>query len=190
MPNKMKEDDIKVYTQMQNFSQPQQPIVQYRGMQKPYQPAGFVPSYYDQRQQQMQQSYPTRPIQQPQYSGGMVQQYPVQQYPSPQAYHTANYRGDQLGHDQYLRADSMQPTPYSMVQQPQQMNQMNASQLGQPMYPVQPIQPQSQMGQPIQQAQIPQQQMSPKAPFVSGLIQQQSQTPQYQVPTGRPNYIS
>lgn len=29
---------------------------------------------------------------------------------SPQSYHTANYRGDQQGHDNYLRADSTQPS--------------------------------------------------------------------------------
>jgi hypothetical protein len=33
-----------------------------------------------------------------------------QQQSSPQAYHTANYRGDQAGHDNYLRADSTQPS--------------------------------------------------------------------------------
>ncbi|MEB3102942.1 hypothetical protein [Ferviditalea candida] len=32
------------------------------------------------------------------------------QYQSPQSFHTANYRGNQAAHDQYLRADSVQPS--------------------------------------------------------------------------------
>ncbi|SCW39247.1 hypothetical protein SAMN04487970_100594 [Paenibacillus tianmuensis] len=40
-------------------------------------------------------------------SFGAAQQY--SQYQSPQSYHTANYRGDQQGHDAYLRSDSTQP---------------------------------------------------------------------------------
>lgn len=32
------------------------------------------------------------------------------QYTSPQSFHTANYRGNQQGHDSYLRSDSSQPS--------------------------------------------------------------------------------
>jgi uncharacterized SAM-dependent methyltransferase len=32
------------------------------------------------------------------------------QFVSPQSYHTANYKGNQQGHDNYLRADSTQPS--------------------------------------------------------------------------------
>jgi hypothetical protein len=37
------------------------------------------------------------------------QQQQQQQYQSPQSFHSANYHGNQQGHDNYLRADSSQP---------------------------------------------------------------------------------
>ena len=60
---------------------------QYKGIQRTYQPTGYVQSVYGQNQQQ-------------QYSS---------QFQSPSSFHTANYRGNQPWHDQYLRADSTQP---------------------------------------------------------------------------------
>ncbi|MGG1598094.1 hypothetical protein [Paenibacillus naphthalenovorans] len=52
-----------------------------------------------------------------QYNAGISQQFGVSnqqqqygQYQNPQSYHTANYRGDQQGHDAYLRSDSTQPS--------------------------------------------------------------------------------
>ncbi|MBU7319884.1 hypothetical protein [Paenibacillus oleatilyticus] len=62
-----------------------------------YQPVGYVQSQYNQslNQSGIGQQY------------GAGQQY--SQFQSPQAYHTANYRGNQQGHDAYLRSDSTQP---------------------------------------------------------------------------------
>lgn len=71
---------------------------QYKGMQRTYQPTGFVQSVYGQNQQQSFNS----------------------QYQSPSSYHTANYRGNQPGHDQYLRADSVQPSSFIANQAPAQ----------------------------------------------------------------------
>lgn len=44
-----------------------------------------------------------------QYQNQQNQQFQTQ-YQSPQSFHTANYRGNQPAHDQYLRADSVQPS--------------------------------------------------------------------------------
>jgi hypothetical protein len=63
---------------------------QYQGFQKQYQPVGQVPSFYGQSSAQSNQAYG--------------------QQASPEQYHTANYRGNQLGHDNYLRADSTNPS--------------------------------------------------------------------------------
>lgn len=64
---------------------------QYRGLQRTFQPTGYVQSVYGQNNQQ---SY-------------------TQQASTPSAYHGANYRGNEPGHDQYLRADSTTPSSYS-----------------------------------------------------------------------------
>jgi len=66
---------------------------QYKGLQKTYQPTGYVQSVYGQNQQQ--------------------QSYGQQQFQSPSSFYTANYRGNQPGHDQYLRADSTQPSSFA-----------------------------------------------------------------------------
>ncbi|GAB2692669.1 hypothetical protein ACFQWB_10815 [Paenibacillus thermoaerophilus] len=55
-----------------------------------------------------------RQQQQPQiasYAGGFAQQQQQQQpsWQSPQSFHLANYRGNQQGHDSYLRSDSHSP---------------------------------------------------------------------------------
>jgi hypothetical protein len=63
---------------------------QYQGFQKQYQPVGFVQSFYGQNTAQGNQSYG--------------------QSTSPESFHTANYRGNQMGHDAYLRSDSSTPT--------------------------------------------------------------------------------
>ncbi|MCZ8511374.1 hypothetical protein O9H85_02755 [Paenibacillus filicis] len=79
---------------------------QYRGMQTKYQPIGSVQSQYNQSLN-------------PQYSSGMGQQQfasnqnQYSSFQSPQSFHTANYRGNQQGHDNYLRADSVQPAQQS-----------------------------------------------------------------------------
>lgn len=54
---------------------------QYKGLQKNFQPTGMVNSVYGQQQNQ-----------------------------TPASFHTASYRGDQPGHDAYLRSDSTQPS--------------------------------------------------------------------------------
>jgi hypothetical protein len=66
-------------------------ISQYQGLQKQFQPVGAVQSFYGQSQQQ---------------------QYGIQ--PSPTSYHTANYRGNQPGHDQSKRGDSFTPSNQHM----------------------------------------------------------------------------
>lgn len=68
---------------------------QYRGMQKTFQPTGPVTSVYGQ-----QSGF------NPQQTGGFSS---FGTSTSAQSYHTSNYRGDQQGHDSYLRADSRQP---------------------------------------------------------------------------------
>jgi hypothetical protein len=68
---------------------------QYRGLQRQFQPTGFVPSYYGQNQQNTQ------------FVSG-TQQFQAAQQVNPASYHTANYRGNQPGHDISLRADSQQ----------------------------------------------------------------------------------
>ncbi|MVO99275.1 hypothetical protein [Paenibacillus lutrae] len=44
------------------------------------------------------------------------QSYGQQQFASPQSFHTANYRGDQPGHDSYLRSDSQTPSQQGYAQ--------------------------------------------------------------------------
>jgi len=70
---------------------------QYRGIENKYQPVGFVQSQYNAgaSNQFAGQSF------------GASQ--PYASFQNQQSYHTANYRGNQPGHDAYLRADSMQP---------------------------------------------------------------------------------
>ncbi|KEQ27369.1 hypothetical protein [Paenibacillus tyrfis] len=69
-----------------------------------YQPVGYVQSQYNQslNQSGIGQQYGAGGQQ---YGAG--QQY--SQFQNPQSYHTANYRGNQQGHDAYLRSDSTQP---------------------------------------------------------------------------------
>jgi len=55
-------------------------------------------------QRNAQQSQFQNPPSQGQY--GFVQQ---SQYQSPESFHTANYKGNQPGHDMSLRSDSAQP---------------------------------------------------------------------------------
>lgn len=66
----------------------QQVGTQYRGMQRTFQPTGYVQSSYNPNA-----SYSQSNAQNPQAA----------------SYHTASYRGNQPGHDQYLRSDSTQP---------------------------------------------------------------------------------
>ncbi|GFR37566.1 hypothetical protein PRECH8_08620 [Insulibacter thermoxylanivorax] len=68
---------------------------QYRGIQRTFQPTGFVQSVYGQGSQQA-------------LSSSSVSS----QYQSPASYHMSNYRGNQPGHDNYLRSDSQQPSGY------------------------------------------------------------------------------
>lgn len=63
-----------------SFGMGQNVTSQYKGMQKSFQPTGQVTSVYGQQNQ------------------------------NPGSFHTASYRGDQPNHDNYLRADSTQPS--------------------------------------------------------------------------------
>lgn len=96
---------------------------QYRGNMKTFQPTGLVNSVYGQ-QNQVQSGY-----------GQMGSQNAAGNYGSfansalgtgIQNYHTANYRGDQPGHDNYLRSDSMQPSQYGYASVNQQSGGYNA----------------------------------------------------------------
>src|SRR5690554_4185247 len=66
-----------------------------------FQPTGYVQSVY-QGQNRNNQQQPQQPQQQQQ-----------NQFQTPQSFHAANYQGNQPGHDQYLRADSTQPSQQS-----------------------------------------------------------------------------
>ncbi len=81
---------------------------QYQGAPKQYQPAGYVQSFYGQNQQQMNPA---------QAYSGSFQASSQQQFQSPQSFHTAQYQGNQAGHDQYLRADAMQPSSMQAASQ-------------------------------------------------------------------------
>lgn len=97
---------------------------QYRGLQKPFQPTGFVNSVYGQGNQSGYSSINNNAYQ----SAASFQnnnQYGT--FVNPQSYHTANYRGDQPGHDNYLRADSTSP---SQIQGGFSAGSMNASSYG------------------------------------------------------------
>jgi len=72
---------------------------QYRGLDTKYQPIGYVQSQYN---QSLNPSFSNQ-------FQNSSNQYSSFQAQAPQSYHTANYRGDQPGHDAYLRSDSTQP---------------------------------------------------------------------------------
>jgi hypothetical protein len=105
--------------------------------QKTYQPAGQVPSYYNQNQQQSFNQVPSQqafhssqyrgnqighdiagrsdsfsPTQQAGYSSSWGGAAPIAQNPA-QSFHTMNYQGNQLGHDAAGRSDSFSPTQHS-----------------------------------------------------------------------------
>jgi hypothetical protein len=120
-----------------------QVVSQYRGMQRTFQPTGPVQSFYNQNPYAQQSqfvgpnAYQTSAYRgnqpghdqylradstQPSgYRGGvgvvqgMSQVQQGQTFVSPNSFHTANYRGNQPGHDQTLRADSMQPSGFGTV---------------------------------------------------------------------------
>lgn len=79
---------------------------QYQGNQKQYQPIGTVQSFYNQSNAgQANQGYNQG------FNQGFNQMNSqVSQATSPESFHTANYRGNQPGHDAYKRSDSSTPT--------------------------------------------------------------------------------
>ncbi|MGE6227350.1 hypothetical protein [Paenibacillus chitinolyticus] len=56
------------------------------------------------------------------------QQQSYGQFAAPQSYHTANYRGDQPGHDNYLRSDSQSPSQQGYGQASYGLSQSTAGQ--------------------------------------------------------------
>ncbi|WP_282941675.1 hypothetical protein [Paenibacillus sp. RC67] len=105
----------------QNSFQPQMSsgnvTSQYRGLENRYQPVGMVQSQYNQSNNS---------------NMGNQQNQGSNQYSNfSQSYHTASYRGNQQGHDAYLRSDSSQPaqqyTTSYISQAPAYNNQFNAS---------------------------------------------------------------
>lgn len=125
---------------------------QYRGLQQQYQPTGMVQSQYQSPESFHAANYrgsqaghdnylrsdsqaPTNYAQN-QYQSHAIQQPVIQQqasiptqsqYQSPESFHTANYRGDQLGHDNYLRSDSQNPTSFGQSQNQFQSQAMQQS---------------------------------------------------------------
>ncbi|MEI7027851.1 hypothetical protein [Paenibacillus sp. y28] len=108
-----------MYNQFQPFQQTQQfqnPSYSMTGSvvnNQRYQPTGFVQSYYD----QYQQNHAPMQFGAGQAGAGFSQagqlSYNALNQPSfvnPNAYHTANYRGNIQGHDSYLRSDSQMPS--------------------------------------------------------------------------------
>lgn len=77
---------------------------QYRGLETKYQPVGYVQSQYNPSANQSAMQQP--------FSSSSAQ-YQNFQNQNPQSYHTANYQGNQQGHDNYWRADSTQPSSQS-----------------------------------------------------------------------------
>jgi hypothetical protein len=100
----------------QNSSQGQS---QYRGMQTSFQPTGFVNSVYGQ---------------------GQNSSFGGNQSGNMQSYQTAQYKGNQPGHDMDLRADSMSPTQqqgqmgYSQNQSSSPQSQYGSQQFGNQQY--------------------------------------------------------
>lgn len=88
---------------------------QFGGAASQYQPSfmsGQFQSGYAGGTTQFQPSFTSTSQYQPMTSG--FAQY-GQQAQSQQSFHTANYRGDQPGHDSYLRSDSSTPSSYGMM---------------------------------------------------------------------------
>ncbi|WP_210436461.1 hypothetical protein [Paenibacillus senegalensis] len=71
-----------------------------------FQPTGFVQSQYGQQQNQFQNAFAN----QSQAAFSFQNQQQNQQFSSAQSFHKANYRGNQAGHDSYLRSDSQSPS--------------------------------------------------------------------------------
>jgi hypothetical protein len=96
--------------------------------QSSFQPTGYVQSVYNSNQGQ--NAFSNQFL-----NNQLTNQNPQQQLTnavSPQSYHTASYQGDQQGHDQYLRADSVRPSQQQFGQnQFGQQNQIGQSQFGQ-----------------------------------------------------------
>jgi hypothetical protein len=95
------------------FAQPVQS--QYRGLQKTFQPTGYVQSHYNSQQPFI---YSTNPqanagrysIQ----SNSFAQQNGFQTQFNPSGYHQSNYVGDRQDHDAALREDSQRPSSYGV----------------------------------------------------------------------------
>ena len=88
------------------------PVVsQYRGFQKTFQPTGQVQSQYNPNQFNAQATG----FQNAQTSG----------FQNAQSFHLPNYRGNQPNHDNYLRADSQQPSSMGVGVAQQQYQAQN-----------------------------------------------------------------
>lgn len=86
---------------------------QYRGMGKTFQPTGYVQSVYGQNAQSSFGAGGYQSAQQPaqQFAQQSAQQFSQQSaQPSAQSYQTSNYRGNQAGHDNWLRSDASSPS--------------------------------------------------------------------------------
>ncbi len=101
---------------------------QYRGFQKTFQPTGQVQSFYN-PERNPQAGFNTNTFSNQITSGQFTSAV------NPQSYHTANYRGDQPGHDQYLRADSVQPNNMGTMGAAQSYAQSGYSSAGHTGYP-------------------------------------------------------
>jgi hypothetical protein len=91
---------------------------QYRGLERAYQPIGPVQSVYGGFNNQQGNFSTSAPVNGTSFgSTGMnnnnYQSFNEYQSQSPSSFHTSSYRGNQPGHDNYLRADSTNPSSFS-----------------------------------------------------------------------------
>jgi hypothetical protein len=87
---------------------------QYRGLARPYQPIGPVQSVYGGFNQQGNFST-SAPVSGTSFGGTStsMNNQSFNEYQSPSSFHNSSYRGNQQGHDNYLRADSTNPSSFS-----------------------------------------------------------------------------
>lgn len=108
---------VSLYQQQSYQSQPSFVQSQYRGdmsSQARFQPTGYVQSYYQGMSpiaagSYSGSTYPASTFQNQGYNQAQSG-FGQSQFTGTESFHAANYRGNQPGHDNYLRADSINPS--------------------------------------------------------------------------------
>ncbi|MCI3921491.1 hypothetical protein MO973_14755 [Paenibacillus sp. TRM 82003] len=122
-----------MYNQYQPSFTQQQPMVQsqYRGLQKQFQPTGYVQSFYQTQQpsgmMQTSQYHTTNYVGNRQGHDSSFREDSRSPSNGVYNYHTSNYVGNKQDHDAYLREDSMGPSTYA-TGRAQQINTLNGVQ--------------------------------------------------------------